>query len=220
MIQEFEQPEDLHPYEIELAKADKVYEGMEKERLELRYNNNVPLNWGIRKKDIESLRKGSHSNSPIENLFYGSRNLRIPTEIMDLSNPSEILGLYISTGALKKYNSHKSNDQIPRDSFSTLVNFMNQIAYSNPIFPGASQDFERTFSKNPGDQKRRLAEISGESKRLFCRSFWSNYLPSLREEPTHPEAFVDPQNWDSYVNFTWQGIKRSYGRAHWENIKP
>lgn len=208
-----------HPIELELALGDLAYQEMVEEEQEKRAPGAIPLNWGIRKRDIQLLRRGNLTTCPLEDIFYGTRNLVIPTEVKDVSNSSEIIGIYLAVGILKRHNYHKSNDQIPRKHFSDLVNHMNQIAYDNPIFRRESHNFKQTFSKNPGDQKERLSKLSGETKYNFCRSFWGEYKPSTRESETHG-SFIDPLKWDMYIDWTWQGIKKSYERDHWENIKP
>ncbi len=171
----------------------------------------VPKLWDIRKLDL-----GRFDRDTLEDIFYGVHNLWVPTQMLGIENPAEIVANYLACGVLKRYNSHKNNESIPRGSFSGLVKYMNSIAYSYPIFLRKHREFRTRFPATPGKQEERLAGLSGEVKRKFCASFWRNYNPSTREEPENPQAFYDPMTQSGYVNFVYQHLKRRFEREHAE----
>ncbi len=167
--------------------------------------------WDIRKLDLERF-----DGDTLEDIFYGVHNLWVPTQMLDIENPAEIIANYLACGILKRNNAHKNNDGIPRGSFSELVKYMNNIAYSYPIFLRKYREFRTRFPATPGKQEERLAGLDGEVKRKFCASFWRNYTPSRREEPNNPEAFHDPMNQRGYVNFVYRHLRRRFEREHAE----
>jgi len=169
----------------------------------------VPGNWDLRKKDLINF-----SRSTLEDVFYGIHNLWVPTQMLDLENPDEIIANYLAAGVLKRYNGHKVNDNIPKGSFSELIKYMNRVAYSNPVFAANSHNFKRRFSANPGEQVERLAGLSGEVKRQFCRSFYRSYIASDKEEPKNYEAFYDPSFRHGYMDRIYQHFKGRFEREH------
>ncbi len=204
-------PEDNEDLEldIERCEADRSYsllkrEGREPGKLI------VPKNWDIRKNDISLLKIGGISLSPLEDVYYGIHNLFVPSEILDLENPSEIIANYLGAGILKKHNAQLVNGDIPKGSFSDLVQYMNSVAYNNPIFAKYSHESKNRFPATSGFQKKRLSHLTGDVKRRFCKSFFSKYRASNREEPNNPEAFLDPLNWNKYVEGIYQHFKRRF----------
>lgn len=169
----------------------------------------IPNIWGLRKEDLEHF-----DRSTLEDIFYGTRNLWVPTEMLDLENPSEIAANYLAAGVLKRYNAHKHNPNLPVGSFSMLVKFMNSVAYSSLVFRRNSRLFKTRFPITSRQQETRLADLSGEVKRNFCASFWRDYKASTREEPYDSEAFYDPDSWKSYVNMIHKHFKRRFEREH------
>ena len=169
----------------------------------------VPKNWDLRKMDLTHFNKNT-----LEDIYYGTWNLWVPTEMLDIVNPAEFVGNCLAAGILKRYNGHKANEQIPKGSFSELVKYMNRVAYSNPVFAANSRNFKRRFSANPGDQEKRLGDLSGEVKRDFCRSFWRDYRASKDEQPNDPDAFYDPISRQGYIDRIYSHFKRRYEKEH------
>lgn len=168
----------------------------------------IPKIWGLRKNDLEHFDK-----STLEDMFYGTRNLWVPTEMLDLENPVEIIANYLAAGVLKRYNNHKNNENIPKGSFSELVKYMNSVAYSNPVFRGNFRLFKLRFPATTGQQESRLACLPGEIKRKFCSSFWRDYNPSDQEQPDIG-AYRDPESRNSYINLIYQHFKTRFEREH------
>lgn len=169
----------------------------------------VPRLWGVQKQHLKRLNKDT-----LENIFYGSWNLWVPGDMLDLENPFEILANYLAAGILKRYDGHLGREDIPRGHFSDLVKFMNEIAYGYRNFTRALQSFRSSnrFSVNPGDQERRLDSLDGQIKRQFCASFFRKYRASKREEPENPDSFYDPNNKDNYVDRIYEHLAGRFGR--------
>ncbi|MBR9704931.1 hypothetical protein GOV12_05955 [Candidatus Pacearchaeota archaeon] len=149
----------------------------------------VPRNWGIQRKFLERL-----DCVTLDDIHYGKENLRVPTQMLDLENPFEILANYLATGFLKPCNRHQKDD-VPRKHFSDVVKFMNRYSYGNGVFTKSYQTFKDSnrFPVESGYQEKRLSSLSGEDKRRFCASFFKNTIPSIREEPDNPRAFFVPR---------------------------
>lgn len=159
----------------------------------------VPKNWGIRKVDFQKLSKNT-----LEQIYYGAGNLWVPTEMLDLEHPEEIVANYLGAGALKRYNAHLSNEQIPKRSFSELVKFMNRAAYDGFIdFAKQSHSYKRREFPI-AEQSNRLALLSREVKGKFCASFWKGYKS--------PE--YDPRTRNGYVDAIYRHFENRFKREH------
>jgi len=169
----------------------------------------VPKYWDLRKMDLSHFSKYT-----LEDIYYGTWNLSIPTEMLDVQNPSEFIGNCLAAGLLKRYNSHRSNESIPRGSFSGLVKYMNKIAYSNPIFARNSHYFKRRFSALPGEQEKRLEDLPGNVKREFYASFAKPYRASKDEQPEDPYAFKDPHSRQGYIDGIFSYFQRRFESGH------
>ncbi|MEM0465555.1 MAG: hypothetical protein QXW97_02530 [Candidatus Pacearchaeota archaeon] len=168
----------------------------------------IPRNWGIRKKDLECLKKET-----IEDIFYGTRNLYVPTEILDLEHPMEIIANYLAAGNLKRYNAHLNNEKIPRESFSELIKFMNRVAYSYLDFAKHSHSYKKRKFKI-SKQSDRLSRLPNDVKRKFCISFWKKYIPSNIEAPNNYEAFYDPLSFNGRIDFIMSYISGRFEKEH------
>ena len=185
---------------------------MEQLTLSFKDSNEVPLvkvpkNWGIRKVDLKKL---NYDN--LEDTFYGIHNLGVPIEMLDIENPDEIVANYVATGIMKRWNKHLDTD-LPRD-FLDLVRKMNEVAYKTNLRLLA-RDCKKRFSRN---QQERLSGLDKSLQSTFVNSFFSCYRPSLKEEPSNPNAFYDPnadgRNKDIYISRIYDKIYDSFVTRH------
>lgn len=174
--------EELEREETEKTYSKLKHQGKEPGRIE------VPKNWGIRKTvDLPKL-----TLPDLENLYYGTYNINVPSEMRDVQNPEEILANYIATGILKRNNGHKHLN-LPID-FLDLVAKMNKHIYSGKnrsriafrkMMRGATRKPYERFPSESGDLRKRLESLNPEIKEQFVESFFSDYIPSQRESKTH-----------------------------------
>jgi hypothetical protein len=142
----------------------------------------IPQNYGIRRKDLEVL-----GYKTLEHIFYGTKNINIPDEMLAIMNPDEILAKYYAAGRIKRNNNHLREPQ-PED-FVTLTREMDTKAY--PAIGVMARDAKKRFSSGKGDQRARLDGLDQDVKQAFVESFHSQYIPSIRESMHHPQAFYD-----------------------------
>jgi hypothetical protein len=167
-------------------------------------------NFGLKLSDLRKLSKGE-----LETIFCGTHNLNIPYNMLLLLNPKEIIAKYLAAGTFKKYNSHKSNDTTPRTHFSDLVIFLDKIAFQNLSFASNSQKFKTRYSSRPKDQQTRLKRLNGNDKQIFVASFFSDYVPSLKEDQQNPKAYYDSGfSALNYADGIYRYLKQVYDRNH------
>jgi hypothetical protein len=178
---------DLH----EQGLADLVFSEMQKSQRERnpkergipkKREEDIPRNYGIRRKDLEVL-----GYKTLEHIFYGTRNISIPDEMLKIMNPDEILAKYYSAGRMKRNNNHLLEPQ-PED-FVTLTREMDKKAY--PAIGVMARDAKKRFSDMKGEQRARLDSLDQDVKQDFVASFHKQYIPSIRESMYHPQAFYD-----------------------------
>jgi len=208
--------ENLDQLLLEQGEADILFDQVEAERLlekweKQEYDTQEPPKlWGIRKKDLSQL-----SYDSLENIFYGIPNLTIPTEMLDVLNPEEILAEYYGAGTLKRDNLHRPNgtllDQF--QEFYSLVRKMDSLAYhyKEKSFLTMVVGSKKRFSSKPNEQKRRLGSLDEGIRHAFVQSFSEPYVPSKREQPSLPDAFYDPnidgRNKQLYVDEIYRKIR-------------
>jgi hypothetical protein len=194
--------DEHHEQFLETVYAELVDRGRESGMVE------VPNKWGLQKRYLDAF-----GFDNLEDIYCGTHNLWVPGEMLNLENPTEILANYLAAGKLKRCNRHLEDD-VPRDSFSKLIKFMNVHAYSRPSFIRIINGFKDTnrFPVKPGYQEKRLKSLSGEVKRQFCASFFNESKPSQREERSNPDAFYDPRTKSGYVDRIWAHIGRRFER--------
>lgn len=203
VLEEYDEIELMNEF-YEEKSLEEAYERTFKE------NKKVPKNWGIQKKDLQKLKAGGISYSPIQGMFVGIHNLYVPDVMLDVENPAEILAQYYAAGILKQSNQHINNESIPRTSFSELAKYLNQVAYSNPVFAKHSHSLKRRFSVNPGDLQERLSGLDGSVKRDFFRSFFGYYNASDFEVGPRYQKFHDPRNPNKYVEQIYDYFSRRF----------
>jgi len=192
----------------------------------------VPRNWGIRRKDLETL-----FYDDLKMAFYGLHNLNVHAEMLDVSNPDEIMAYYIGAGMIKRndypsqfmfeigagdadkerkriVNFFARNSANPGSLFD-IVKLLNREAYKGSLKILAHK-CNRRFA--PRTQSGRLASISDEAKAKFIASMQKPYRASNREELSNPYAFRDP-NIDGksstiYADRIYDFLKDMYDKAH------
>jgi hypothetical protein len=142
----------------------------------------IPMNFGIRRKDLSVL-----GYKTLEHIFYGIHNIDIPYEMLEAMNPDEILAKYYSAGRTKRNNYHLREPQ-PED-FVTLTREMDRNAY--PAIGVMARDAKKRLPHKDGEQRARLDSLPENVKQAFVESFFSGYVPSIRESMYHPDAFYD-----------------------------
>jgi hypothetical protein len=151
-------------------------------RTQVHGKKNIPENFGIRKRDLQVL-----GYKTLEHIFYGTKNINIPDEMLAIMNPDEILAKYYSVGRMKRNNNHLREPQ-PED-FVTLTREMDKKAY--PMIGVMARDAKKRLPHKDGDQRARLDSLDQDVKQAFVESFRSQYIPSVRESMYHPQAFYD-----------------------------
>jgi hypothetical protein len=142
----------------------------------------IPQNFGIRRKDLEVL-----GYKALKHIFYGTRNINIPDEMLEIMNPDEILAKYYSAGMMKSNNNHLREPQ-PED-FVTLTREMDRKAYR--MIGVMARDAKKRLSHGNLEQRARLDSLQENVKQAFVESFHEQYNPSIRESMYHPKAFYD-----------------------------
>ncbi|MBI4159381.1 hypothetical protein HY500_03945 [Candidatus Woesearchaeota archaeon] len=156
----------------------------------------------IRQRDLDLL-----FYSTLEAVFYGSHNLRIPQEMLDVLNPDEGIAKFCAAGLLKRGNAH-TQINIPRD-FLLLALRMDETAYTLSDICNMRNKSRKTFSDAPGAQSLRLSALSQEVQQVFVDSFFRKYRPSNRESPQDPNCFYDPNCDDNNKRVYVRNIART-----------
>jgi len=196
-----------------MNQTDQIYQEREKQRKIQEAIGDIPYAWDIRKTvDLEALKYEG-----LRNIWYGKYNIVVPSEMLDLENPSEILANYLSAGVLKFNNNHKKRS-LPKD-FSKLVKLMNRVAFDpqrRACFLRMHTGSKKRFSTNPKDQELRLREhLSDEAKQEFVDSFYEDYRPYKGARPTDPDAFeFDPQSKRTYRDWIYAYFQNRFAQAH------
>jgi hypothetical protein len=148
-------------------------------------SGDIPHLWGIRNKDLEVL-----SYATLESMFYGIHNLRMPGKMMDALNPDEILAKYVAAGRMKRRDLHLKH---PAEmDFCSLYRRMDEAAYRDRSFAKMSHRCSKRFGSAKGEQMQRLSRLDADTRNDFVKGFSERYVPSLRESPSDPDAFFDP----------------------------
>jgi hypothetical protein len=142
----------------------------------------IPQNFGIRRKDLEVL-----GYKTLEHIFYGTKNISIPNEMLENMNPDEILAKYYSAGMMKRNNNHL-REPCPED-FVTLTREMDRKAYN--MIGVMARDAKKRLPHRNLEQRARLDSLDEDVKQAFVESFFEQYIPSIKESPYHPKAFYD-----------------------------
>lgn len=172
------------------------------------FNRDVatPKNWGITLKAINGIGYGQ-----LETLFYGTRNLIVPDTMLTIMSGMEVLSKYYAAGSLKRYNDHLDRLDLPRDFFG-LVERMDMEADRNIRVPIR---FRIGFPASSYELRERFGGLSEGDRAAFVTSFFSKYVPSLREEPSNPEAFYDP-NCDGHNKEIYAKRILDFLKGRWE----
>ncbi|MBW2971840.1 hypothetical protein KY359_02275 [Candidatus Woesearchaeota archaeon] len=214
------EPEDYHLFEqgaAEHASSEKRLETLESlaEQADAPgrepQRGNVPRVWGIRKgQDIAALNYRS-----LEFLLRGINNLEMPFEMMAVMNPDEILAKFYAAGFMKHDDAHIRRGA--KLDFMTLYRNMDDLSYGMKDFFTMSHGCNRRFSSARGEQRKRLEQLSPETKQAFVDAFYSSYRPSITENSEHPRAYwhpnIDGNSRGLYINQIYRVLMDRWVRA-------
>lgn len=171
----------------------------------------APKNWGVSAKTLNGLRF-----SQLETLFYGIHNLTVPRDMLNLMTGIEVVSKFYSAGSLKRYNSHLvEKSDLPRD-FLGLVKKMD--IESNYRLRGLPIRFWKGFPESYSDLSEKFSDLSEDNRQAFVDSFFSEYVPSLREAPLQPNAFYDP-NCDGHNKMIYARAVNNFLNKRWEESR-
>lgn len=183
------QPAVLTEEKSELSRTE--FESLPGQNRQVPYHLGVKVAnvWGIRRtKDLQF----ALSINTLDNILRGINNIHIPYQMLDVMNPDEIISKFYGTGVMKRHNRHLRGD-LPRDFFD-LYREMDLRSYSrhNKQFLDMARVCNRRFPFYPGAQRQRLESIEQSVRDAFVESFFTEYVPSRADDPTHPSPYYDP----------------------------
>ena len=128
------------------------------------------------------------SYTTLQSTFYGTWNLDIPTEMLDIFNPDEIIARTSAAADLKRRNKHLEGN-MPTDCYG-LINLLDKSGYK---YAGRLRSVcKRPYSRKKGELKKAIEGLDASVQQAFVDSFYRPYRPSNTEAPTNPKAFADP----------------------------
>ncbi len=167
----------------------------------------VPVNWGIRKKDLGLLKQGA------EHVFFGTHNFNSPTQLFDLSNSAQVLSFLYGSGKLKKHNYHLSSG-LPADFFD-LIEVLYESAGNDRDFRQMTRQSKTRFPVGLDALKDRLDLLDDETKNSVVQSFFCEYMASSVE--SLGGRYMDPMRLEGkngYVDLAFNNIGFKYNQAH------
>lgn len=208
----------------------------------------IPRNWGIKRKDLEELSYYDleHIFYGMHNLCVPAEMLDVsnPDEIaayyigaekVKRTHYPSAFGIKIGNYDLDDIHeteksivdlfqqekaSADNEIEIKCDNHVLLlvlnaIHRFNRGAYSGSL-RNASHSCRKRFA--PRSQKQRIASLSNDVIIKFAKSVLQPYRASLRQEPSNPDAFYDP-NCDGrsckvYIDAIYSFLKNIYDKAH------
>ncbi len=161
----------------------------------------------------------------LEDMFYGMHNIQIPDRMVYIQNGYETAAQFFAAGNLKRWDRSNMARNLPRE-FSGLVSSLNGFAFKFPSIRNLRKTLlsSANHEAGPGKLRKRLEVLSlvfPEEAERVVESFHAPYRPSIREQPTNPNAFYDP-NVDGndkgiYARAVYDCLQRAFNRANAED---
>lgn len=140
----------------------------------------TPKNWDITRHYLNRL-----LFYDIRDAYHGRFNIDVPDEMLDKSNPDEILAYHIAGKRLKIGNQHL---QFPRDICQLIIE-MNKTAYNLGFWKTINS--RRFPPQGENGQQARLSSLSEESKQQFLESFFTQYRDEhFRDEELERQTYA------------------------------
>lgn len=130
----------------------------------------------------------------LKKIYRGLHNLDIPTEMLLFENGAEVVAELMAAGQLKVQNNHLRNPTIPQE-FLPLVKYLlnDAMSYSTRSYSGrTSQRFAAIKRIHDLPLVERLEMVPHDAREEFVSSFFSDYIPSKAENPSHPKSYYEP----------------------------
>lgn len=141
------------------------------------YIINVEPAYGATREDMKCFRSKDKSNyNALENIVYGLNNCEPPHRMLREMNTSEILGLYLGAGNLKRYGKVASGKQDVKYKEFMQSDFVRQVSLlvsHGYRYQGIRTMRNRGFKEHPNkrdDMKRRMEGLDYKTKEDFIAS--------------------------------------------------